>query len=149
LFSAIRLIAFMLDTLQNFGVQRFGALISANACYGLFPVPMFFDVVFTVTCLSGARIGQGNLIEGLRAGKPKRLFHRPEPHKLLTQDSPRMDRGQLGRLHILLMVVHNLNVERILALPAKANPPLVIDADAVLSLPVTFQCFQVVAIWHA
>ena len=31
------------------------------------------------------------------------------------------------------MVIHNFNVMRVLALPAEADAPLVIDADAVLS----------------
>jgi hypothetical protein len=47
------------------------------------------------------------------------------------------------------MVVRNFNVQRILALPAEANPPLVIDADTVLAFAVVFQGFQVVAIRHA
>ena len=47
------------------------------------------------------------------------------------------------------MVVRNFNVQRILALPAEANPPLVIDADAVLAFAVVFQSFQVVAIRDA
>ena len=33
------------------------------------------------------------------------------------------------------MVVRNFNVQRIFALPAEANPPLVIHADAVLAFP--------------
>jgi hypothetical protein len=46
------------------------------------------------------------------------------------------------------MVVRNFNVQRIFALPAEANPPLVIHADAVLAFAVVFQGFQVVAIRH-
>jgi hypothetical protein len=47
------------------------------------------------------------------------------------------------------MVVRNFHVERILALPAEAKAPLVIDADAVLPGAVAFQGIQVVAIGHA
>ena len=40
------------------------------------------------------------------------------------------------------MVVHNFHVKCILALPAEADAPLVIDADAVLAVPVTLQRFE-------
>ena len=43
------------------------------------------------------------------------------------------------------MVVHNLDFVRVLALPAEAEPPLVIEAEAVLALPSAFQGFQPVA----
>ena len=43
------------------------------------------------------------------------------------------------------MVVHNFHVHRILALPAEAETPLVIDAYAMLAGSVTLQCFQPVA----
>ena len=44
------------------------------------------------------------------------------------------------------MVVHNFNVMGVLALPAEANPPAVVDADAVLAFAVGF---QVIAGRHA
>ena len=47
------------------------------------------------------------------------------------------------------MVVHNLDFVRVFALPAEAEPPLVIEADAVLALPSAFQSFQPVARRHA
>ena len=47
------------------------------------------------------------------------------------------------------MVVHNFHVQRIFALPAEGNPPLVIHADAVLAFAVVFQGFQPVAVGHA
>lgn len=43
------------------------------------------------------------------------------------------------------MVVHNFHFEGVFALPAEAEAPLIVDADAVLASPVTFQCFQPVA----
>jgi len=43
------------------------------------------------------------------------------------------------------MIIHNLDVKRIFALPAEAEPPLVIDAEAVLAGAVSFQGFQPVA----
>ena len=47
------------------------------------------------------------------------------------------------------MVIHNFHVQRVFALPAEANSPLVIDADAVLASAVVFQGFQVVAVRRA
>ena len=46
------------------------------------------------------------------------------------------------------MVVHNFYFVRVLALPAEAEPPLVIDADAVSALLCAFQGFQPVARRH-
>lgn len=43
------------------------------------------------------------------------------------------------------MVVHDLNVKYLPLLPAKADPPLIIDADAVLALAVAFEGFEPVA----
>jgi hypothetical protein len=43
------------------------------------------------------------------------------------------------------VVIHDLNVVRISISPHEAKPPLVIDPDAVLALPVTTQSFQTVA----
>ncbi len=43
------------------------------------------------------------------------------------------------------MIIHNFNVVRVFALPAEAYPPLVVDADAVLSGATAFQGFQAVA----
>src|SRR5207302_6579166 len=40
------------------------------------------------------------------------------------------------------MVVHDFHVQLILALPAEANAPLVIDTDAVLPVPVALQRFK-------
>jgi hypothetical protein len=37
---------------------------------------------------------------------------------------------------------------RVFILPAKANPIPIIDPDAVLTGPVAFEGFQVVAGWH-
>ena len=47
------------------------------------------------------------------------------------------------------MVVHNFHVQRIFALPAEANPPLVIDTDAVLPVPVALQRFKPISRWSA
>jgi hypothetical protein len=43
------------------------------------------------------------------------------------------------------MIVDNLDIEGFAIPPDKANPPLIIDADAVLALPVPRQSFQPVA----
>ena len=46
---------------------------------------------------------------------------------------------------MLLVIIHNLHVVGIAIAPDKTNAPLVIDADAVLAFPVTFQGFQMIA----
>jgi hypothetical protein len=46
------------------------------------------------------------------------------------------------RERFLLIVVDNFNVISCTLTPCKANPPLIIDADAVLSLPVAAQLLQ-------
>lgn len=42
------------------------------------------------------------------------------------------------------MVINDFNIEGIAALPSKTNPPLLIDSDAVLTLPLAFQLFKVI-----
>lgn len=46
------------------------------------------------------------------------------------------------------MIIDNLDRMRIAILPAEANAPLVVDADAVLSHAVTFERFELVARGH-
>jgi hypothetical protein len=45
------------------------------------------------------------------------------------------------------MVINNLDIDRAgrAARPFKTDPPLVVDADAVLTLPIALECFQPVA----
>ena len=43
------------------------------------------------------------------------------------------------------MIIYNLNILRCPTLPAKTDPPLVIDSDAVLAFSLAFQSFQSVA----
>ncbi len=45
------------------------------------------------------------------------------------------------------MVVHDLNVIRIAIAPDEAQPPLVVDPDAVLSDPIACESLQVIAWW--
>jgi hypothetical protein len=40
------------------------------------------------------------------------------------------------------VVVHNFYIKGISVLPAKANPPLIIDSDTVLSFAIAFQSFE-------
>jgi len=63
--------------------------------------------------------------------------------EVVQQDFARMHRREF-RFHGS-MIIHNFNVMRVLALPAEANAPLVVDADAVLSGAVALQGFQVIA----
>jgi hypothetical protein len=43
------------------------------------------------------------------------------------------------------MIVDDLNVMRVATLPAEADPPLPIDPNAILSLPIAVQRFQLIA----
>jgi len=43
------------------------------------------------------------------------------------------------------MIVNNHNVQRIAVFPAKADSPLIVDSDAVLSLAIAFQGFKTVS----
>jgi len=46
------------------------------------------------------------------------------------------------------MVVHDLNVDRIFAVPHKAHAVSVIDANAVLTFSISFQRLQMVPPWN-
>ena len=46
------------------------------------------------------------------------------------------------------MIIHDLDLVGVPITPDETNPPLVIDANAVLSGPVSRQRFQPVAGWH-
>jgi hypothetical protein len=49
---------------------------------------------------------------------------------------------------VALMVIDDFDIEGIGTDPTKANPPLSIDANAVLSDSITRQFFQAIAWWH-
>jgi hypothetical protein len=68
--------------------------------------------------------------------------HRPE--ELLEEDLPRMDGRQFPchSLLLSLVVVHDLDLVGIPISPHKADPPLVVDSNTVLTTPVTTQRFQ-------
>jgi hypothetical protein len=53
-----------------------------------------------------------------------------------------MDILELCHFRSPSVVTHNLNVKRITTLPYKTDPPLIIDADAVLPCPIGFQALQ-------
>jgi hypothetical protein len=46
------------------------------------------------------------------------------------------------------VVIHNLNIKGIAVLEAKTEPPLVVDANAELTLAVSSQCLQAIAGWN-
>jgi hypothetical protein len=63
--------------------------------------------------------------------------------ELRLQDFPRMNRFHLCYAHqVLLVVIHYLHVVRITCLPAEAYPPLIINPDAVLSIPIVLELLQ-------
>ena len=43
------------------------------------------------------------------------------------------------------MVVNDLDLVRMIILPSKANPPLIVDADGMLPCAVAPQCFEPIA----
>ena len=47
------------------------------------------------------------------------------------------------------MVIDNLYVEGITVLPAKADPPLIVDSDAMLTRPFAFEAFEAIGRGHA
>lgn len=47
------------------------------------------------------------------------------------------------------MVVGDFNFEGVAFVPNEADAPLLIDADAVLSCPVSTKCLKVIARWNA
>ena len=46
------------------------------------------------------------------------------------------------------MVVNNFNIFRAVHAPAKTNSPLVVNANAVLAFPITFQRFKPIRRWR-
>jgi hypothetical protein len=63
---------------------------------------------------------------------------------ILTKNLARMDGGKkfFSASHDrLLVIINNLDVERISILPSEADPPLIVDANAVLARAVPFQGF--------
>jgi len=67
-------------------------------------------------------------------------------HELLKKDFSRMDGFEqlLARHRSSLMIVNDLHVVSIAAAPQEAYTPLIIDADAVLTLTFALQCFQAI-----
>ncbi len=43
------------------------------------------------------------------------------------------------------MIIHNFNVVHIAVFPSEAHPPLIVDTNAVLPLPIAFQRFKLIA----
>ena len=46
------------------------------------------------------------------------------------------------------MIVNNFNIFRAVHAPAKTNSPLVVNANAVLAFPITFQRFKPIRRWR-
>jgi hypothetical protein len=52
------------------------------------------------------------------------------------------------RHNLSSVLIDNLDVVRIFVFPPKANAPLVVDANAVLTPSVPAQCFEPIASWN-
>jgi len=50
--------------------------------------------------------------------------------------------------NLFSVIIGNLDIECVAVIEAKANPPLVIDADALLPAAIMTQTFQAVRRWH-
>jgi hypothetical protein len=46
------------------------------------------------------------------------------------------------------MIIHNFHIMGVTLMPAETNTPLVVDTDAVLTPPVTFQTLQPIPRWR-
>lgn len=46
------------------------------------------------------------------------------------------------------MIIDDLNIEGVAVFPAKTDPPLIIDANAMLAGPIAFELLQPVARWN-
>jgi len=54
----------------------------------------------------------------------------------------------ISHVFVLLMIIHDLNVERIAFRPSEADSPLVVDSNAVLPLPAPRQFLQAIPGWN-
>ena len=64
--------------------------------------------------------------------------------ELLQENLARMDRRKLLSHFVLLVVIHDLHVLGITVRPSEADPPLVVDPDTVMPLPIPAQLFEAV-----
>jgi hypothetical protein len=68
-----------------------------------------------------------------------------------VEDLPRMDRNETPLLHrhdeTPLVIIDDLDVERVSCVPDEADAPLVIDPDAVLSATVPLEDLEPVPGW--
>lgn len=69
--------------------------------------------------------------------------------ELLQEHLARVDRENLVHLHHLPVVVHDLDVLDVRFGPPEADPPLLVDPDAVLPDAVALECLQSVTRWHS
>src|SRR5439155_12128267 len=67
-------------------------------------------------------------------------------HEFLAEDFSGRDRIQMFRRHShSSVIVDNLDIVRVSVLPPKADAPLVVDANTVLTLSITAQRFEPIA----
>ena len=70
----------------------------------------------------------------LQVARKARLIDAGRLEELLAQDLARMNRGQLRTRHkALLVIIRNLDIIRVALTPAKADAPLIVDANAVFT----------------
>ena len=79
------------------------------------------------------------------AQRQARLAQAHGLQKFLIQDFARMNGRHAVMHHGLLMVVNDFNTVGVALTPGKADAPLAVDADAVLTGPVAFQGLQAIS----
>lgn len=67
--------------------------------------------------------------------------------EILEEDFARVNRVQLARCHDASVIINDLNFVRVTVGPPEADAPLVVNANAVLSGPVTLQFLEAVSRW--
>src|SRR5947208_1531515 len=60
---------------------------------------------------------------------------------------PDIKSSRLTLIVLTLVIIDDLDVPRVTMTPSEAYPPLIVDANAVLALPIAAEEFQVVSRW--
>ena len=56
--------------------------------------------------------------------------------------------NSLCHFYLLMMIIHDVDVKRLAVAPDKTQPPLIVNANAVLAQSITHQRFQLIAGRH-
>ena len=70
-------------------------------------------------------------------------------HELFLEDLTRMYRGRFLSHSTLLVIVDYLNIKCVTPSPYEADTPLIVDPNAMLSLPVALENLKSIPGWHS